>query len=184
MKKIILLIAILSTTAAFAQSNDKEDKQLTKFEQISSQTGKIVKFQDVKMPGISQSYGGVLKTSVRLVMGENDVFFYRIEKPETSSSLGKIAMIEYSDLVEINKALETLSSAVDSDISANPDYLENKFRTEDGFEIGYYISNGKANWFIKLERYSSSTVFPKNQEEVIKAFSEAQKKIEDLQSKR
>ena len=184
MKKILLLLALFSTTITFAQRNDKGDKQLTKFEQISSQTGKIVKFQDVKMPGIALSFGGVLKASVRLVMGEDDAFFYRIEKPETSSSLGKIAMIEYSDLVEINKALETLSSAVDSDIAANPDYLENKFRTEDGFEVGYYVSNGKANWFISLERYSSSTVFPKSKEEVINAFSEAQKKIEELKSKR
>ena len=93
-------------------------------------------------------------------------------------------MIEYSDLVEINKALVTLSASVDSDLQANPDYLENKFRTEDGLEVGYYISNGKANWFIKLERYSNSTVFPKNQDEIINSFSEAQTKIEELKSKR
>ncbi len=184
MKKVLILIAILSSTVAFAQKSDKEDKQLTKFEQISSQTGKIVKFQDVKMPNIALSFGGVLKAGIRLVMGENEAFFYRIEKPETSSSLGRIAMIEYSDLVEINKALETLSSAVDSDLEANPDYLENKFRTVDGLEVGYYVSNGKANWFIKLERYTSSTVFPRNKEEIINSFLEAQSKIESLMEKR
>lgn len=184
MKKIILLITILTSTVAFAQRNDSEDKQLTKFEQISSQTGKIVKFQDVKMPGIGLSFGGVLRTGIRLIMGENEAFFYRIEKPETSSSVSRIAMIEYSDLVEINKALVTLAGAIEGDLAANPDYLENKFRTEDGLEIGYYISNGKANWFIKLERYSNSTVFPKNKDEIINAFYGAQTKIEELMSKR
>lgn len=185
MKKIVIVLAILfSTTVAFAQKSNSENKELTKFEQISSQTGRIVKFQDVKTPNISLSFGGFLRASIRLVMGDKDSFFYRIEKPETSSSISRIAMIEYSDLVEINKALVTLSASVDSDLQANPDYLENKFRTEDGLEVGYYISNGKANWFIKLERYSNSTVFPKNQDEIINSFSEAQTKIEELKSKR
>lgn len=33
-------------------------------------------------------------------------------------------MIEYSDLVEINKALAKLVAEADTDCSANPDYLE------------------------------------------------------------
>ena len=184
MKRIIIFLALLSSTIAFAKNKANEDKQLTKFEQISSQTGRIVKFQDVKMPNIPLSYGGGLKTSIRLVMGDSDSFFYRIEKAESSTSLGHIAMIEYSDLVEINKALETLSSAVDDDVAANPDYLENKFRTEDGFEVGYYVSYAKATWFIKLERYSGSTVFLKSKEDIISSFSAAQVKIEELKTKR
>lgn len=47
-------------------------------------------------------------------------------------------------------------------------------------EIGYYVSNGKANWYMKLERYSSSTVFVKNAESLTTNFQDAQKKIEEL----
>ena len=49
-----------------------------------------------------------------------------------------------------------------------------------GNEIGYYVSNGKANWYMKLERYSSSTVFVKNAESLTTNFQDAQKKIEEL----
>ena len=91
-------------------------------------------------------------------------------------------MIEYSDLVEINKALDKLCASVETDIAANPDYLENKFRTVDGFEVGYYINKAKASWFMKLERYTSSTVFVKNQETLVDAFKNAQAKIEELKS--
>lgn len=69
---------------------------------------------------------------------------------------------------------------MNSDIQSNPDYLENKFITEDGFQIGYYVSKGKASWYIKLERYGSSTVFVKNAEALISAFKNAQSKIEEL----
>lgn len=89
-------------------------------------------------------------------------------------------MIEYSDLVEINKALAKLCTEVNTDCAANPDYLENKFITNDGFEIGYYVSKGKASWYIKLERYSNSSVFIKNAETLTENFSNAQKKIEEL----
>lgn len=102
-----------------------------------------------------------------------------IEQKETSSHLGHIAMIEYSDLVEINKALAKLSSEVEADIATRPDYMENKFITVDGFEIGYFISKGKANWFMKLDRYTSSTVFV-SQGNVIVGFKNAQERIEEL----
>ena len=116
-------------------------------------------------------------------MGEQfNSYFYRIEEPETNRSVAHIAMIEYSDLVEINKALAKLVTEADTDCSANPDYLENRFVTNDGFEIGYYVSKGKASWYMKLERYSSSTVFVKNAESLTTNFQDAQKKIEELKA--
>ena len=124
---------------------------------------------------------GSLEAGVRTLMGEQEnSYFYRIEEPETTRSIAHIAMIEYSDLVEINKALKKLVAEVDSDCAANPDYLENRFITNDGFQIGYYVSKGKASWYIKLERYSNSTVFVKNAEALTTNFEEAQKKIEEL----
>ena len=135
------------------------------------------------MPRISESFLGSLETGVRTIMGsDRNAYFYRIEDPETSRSVSHIAMIEYSDLVEINKALAKLVGEVDADCAANPDYLENKFVTDDGFEIGYYVSKGKASWYLKLERYSNSTVFIKNASELTNNFTAAQKKIEELRA--
>ncbi|MCR4773662.1 MAG: hypothetical protein K5854_04830 [Prevotella sp.] len=181
MKKLILILALIMPTVLFAQ-NDAE-KKLTKFEQFTSKTGRISKFVDVKMPNIPQSFMGSLETSIRTLMGEqSNSYFYRIEQAETQRSVAHIAMIEYSDLVEINKALTKLVGEVESDCAANPDYLENRFITEDGFQIGYYISKGKANWYLKLERYSNSTVFIKNAEALLDNFPAAQKRIEELKA--
>ena len=181
MKKIILLLALMMPFASFAQN--EPEKQLTKFEQFSSKTGRISKFVDVNMPKIPLSFMGSLQTGIRILMGENsNSYFYRIEEAETSRSVAHIAMIEYSDLVEINKALAILVNEVDADCAANPDYLENKFISEDGFQIGYYVNKGNASWYLKLERYGNSTVFIKNAEALTSAFPAAQQNIEELKA--
>jgi len=181
MKKfLVVLMAMLLPLVSFAQQEDAK-KQMTKFEEFTSKTGSIIKFTDVSLSRMSLVYGS-LETGIRILKGSPNAYFYRLEQEETSSRLGHIAMIEYSDLVEINKALVKLSSEVESDIAANPDYLENKFRTVDGFEVGYFISKGKVNWYLKLERYSNSTVFVKSQDIVIEGFKNAQAKIEELKA--
>jgi hypothetical protein len=180
MKKLLFLFAMMLPLAVIAQSEQSENK-LTKFEQFTSKTGRISKFVDVKMPNLPLSFMGSVEASVRTVMGDSENhYFYRIEEAETSRSIAHIAMIEYSDLVEINKALNKLVSEVDADCAANPDYLENRFITEDGFQIGYYVSKGKANWYLKLERYRSSTVYIKNMDVLTTNFPAAQQKIEEL----
>ena len=84
--------------------------------------------------------------------------------------------------MEINKALAVLVSEVEADCAANPDYLENRFISEDGFQVGYYVSKGSASWYMKLERYGKSTVFIKNAEAITSSFTAAQKKIEELKA--
>jgi len=183
MKKKILFLLLLALPICMFGQVDNKAKQMTKFEEFSSATGKIVKFQDYSLPNISGGFMNSLVTGIRTIMGgSSNAYFFRIEDPQTSRSASHIAMIEYSDLVEINRALDKLCASVDADVAANPDYLENKFRTVDGFEVGYYISKGKASWFMKLERYTSSTVFVKNQETLVEAFKNAQAKIEELKS--
>lgn len=183
MRKVLIALMLVIPFVCYSQGHG-ETKKLTKFEEFSSKTGSITKFVDTKMPNIPESFIGSLKVGVRTIIGsQKNIYFYRIEEEETSSSTSHIAMIEYSDLVEINKALNRLSSDVNSDIQSNPDYLENKFVTEDGFQVGYYISKGKASWYMTLERYSSSTVFVNNAEVLTSALKDAQSKIEELKSK-
>ena len=182
MKKVLLLLLLAMPMCMFGQADNKA-KQMTKFEEFSSSTGRIVKFQDYSLPNMAQRFSGILETGIRIIMaGNTNAYFYRIEEPATSSSPCHIAMIEYSDLVEINKALDKLCASVDADIAANPDYLENQFRTVDGFVVGYYINKGKASWFMTLERYSSSTVFVKDYKTLVDAFRNALAKIDELKS--
>ena len=179
MKKVVIILSLaLLPLLAIGQNVEKEQ---TKFEAFTSKTGSIIKFYDVNMPKIPTSYGSKLEASIRVVQkGSDKMYFFRIEKAETSSSNARIAMIEYSDLVEINKAIATLVSDFDADKEAGHDYLENKFTTNDGFQVGYYISGQSGRWFAKLERYTSSTVFFSNSDDLINAFKSAQEKIKEM----
>lgn len=77
-------------------------------------------------------------------------FFFHIEMATEYHT--DSATIEYSDFQEMLKAFDTLQSCEQEDSKEKPDYLENHFVTEDGFKIGYYISDGKTVWFMNLSR--------------------------------
>ena len=79
------------------------------------------------------------------------------------------------------KAVKVLKGEVTSDIAAKSDYMENKFVTVDGFQVGYYVSKGKASWYIKLEKYGSdNTLFIDNGDTIETAFTDAKSKIDEL----
>jgi len=180
MKKTLTLLALLITTYTFSQDIKKEsEKAKTKMEQFASQSGVITKFTDTNLSNLKAGYT-VAETRIRkLNSADNVKYFYQIEKPGKYGS--STASIEYSDLLEIIKAFNSLKSEVDNDVSNNPDYLENKFITEDGFQLGYYVSKGKATWYIKLEKYGSDkTLFIKDLEQIESNFTEAKNKIEEL----
>ena len=79
------------------------------------------------------------------------------------------------------KALKALQPEVEKDLASKPDYLENKFITVDGFQIGYYVSDGKVSWYLKLEKFGSdNTLFIDRGDVIESAFSEAKNKIDEL----
>jgi|SRR5690554_468281 len=180
MKKTLSILAILITAFSFSQDIKKEaEKEKTKMEAFASKTGVITKFTDTKLSDIKSSYT-VSSTRIRKInSGDSQRYFYQIEKPGKYSN--STASIEYSDLLEVIKAFNSLKSEVDNDVNSQPDYLENKFITADGFQLGYYISKEKATWYLKLEKYGSdSTIFIKDLEQIESNFMEAKNKIEEL----
>lgn len=186
MRKILFILAFIIPFAANAQKGSGTDavKKLTKFEEFTSKTGSIIKYIDVKMGDLSGSTGaGLLKVrytasaKVRtIVSGPDKQYFFRIGTSSAS------AFIAYSDLVEINKAISRLRPEVESDIQANPDYLENKFTTEDDFQIGYYVSDKTATWFCQLSKYGDNELFFDKPEKLFECFDLGQKKIEELKA--
>jgi hypothetical protein len=177
----LAVVLILYSTFLYSQDVKKEAKVAeTKLEAFVSKTGVVIKFVDYNLDNLKLSYGDVVSTRVRKLSNSKDSkYFYQIEKSEQYTN--SVASIEYSDLLEIIKAIQTLKSEVGKDISTGPDYLENKFLTEDGFQIGYYVSKGKASWYIKLEKYGSkNTLFLKDGDNIELAFNNARNKIEEL----
>lgn len=182
MKKIITLFSLLISIIAFSQDIKVEsEKAETKIESFASKTGVITKFTDTNLADLKASYT-VAETRIRKVnSGNTEKYFYQIEKPGKYDSA--TASIEFSDLLELIKALKSLRAEVDNDLANNPDYLENKFITEDGLQLGYFIDKGKVTWYIRLEKYGSdNTLFIKDLSAIESNFLEAKNKIESLKS--
>ena len=182
MAKNLFLILSLTMLSIFSYAQDvKKEAEIvkTKMDVFASKTGSITKFIDTKLPNLKTSFGSVETRIRKITNGTTTGYFYQISKEGKYSN--SVASIEYSDLIEVLKALKVLKNDVDNDIALNPNYMENKFVTVDGFQVGYYVSGGKASWYIKLEKFESdNTIFINNGETIETAFSEAKSKIDEL----
>lgn len=179
MKRIILILAILLPMFANGQTNDAE-QNLSKSEVCSSKTGIMSRCVDTYLADISTKNAKPLKTCIRtLKLGDNTSYLYVIKKANISSNV----VIRDSDVVAINKALDKFIREVDADCVIETDYIENKYITENGFEIGYFVSDGKATWYMKLERENKKLVEIKDPIELSQTFHVAQKTIERLKNR-
>lgn len=178
MKSLILLILAIPMICPLSFAQDAKDVA-TKMEQFSSKTGTILKFIDYKLPDIKLNVG-IAECRVRKITSAGETkCFLQISKEGQYDT--KTASIAYEDLLEIIKALQTLKQETSSDAEINPDYLENKFITEDGFQLGYFINNGNIRWYLVLEKYGSgNTVFVRDVSVIENLFTSAKDKIEGL----
>ena len=171
MKRFALLL-IFASSVVFPQ----EEKELTKMERFVSNTGKIIKLENFNLPSLT-AHSEKLQAKIRkaTISGEAAFFLILIKEDKYGD---KSAAIAEEDLTEVLMAFENImaqSAVEDSDA----DYLENKFTTDDGFQIGY--AKGKSiTWFITLERYGKSTVLFNNPNGIKATFINAISKIEEL----
>ncbi|MCT2561932.1 MULTISPECIES: hypothetical protein [Chryseobacterium] len=181
LKKIFSISAIaFITITSYGQEVKKEaETAKTKMDVFASKTGSITKFVDTKLPNLKTSYDATETRIRKISNGALNGYFYQLVKEGKYSNT--TASIEYTDLIEVLKAIKVLKENVTNDITANPDYMENKFVTVDGFQVGYFVSKGKASWYIKLEKYGSdNTLFIDNGDIIENAFNEAKNKIDEL----
>jgi hypothetical protein len=144
-----------------------------------SKTGVIIKTEDYNLLPIKSSYSSA-KTKIRkIISGSSSKFFFQISKKGKYSS--KTASIAYEDLIEVIKALIQLKEQSSKDVTSISDYLENKFITDDGFRIGYYLSKTKISWYIQLDNHGTdNTLYIKDYNKIVEAFNKGKEKIESI----
>lgn len=179
MKKLLIVLLAIIPMVSFAQSETYVQgvfgNSQTIYHQLVSTPGEISKLIDVDMPKL-----GNLDTCVRIIVSKRgNHYLYKIEDTNDLNSVSRIVYIDYSELLKVNKALKKIAKDVDYDCQTNPDYLENRYITEDGFRIGYYVKNGKADWFVKMGDKNYSVV-RLSKDVIFENFTAAQKKIESL----
>jgi hypothetical protein len=79
------------------------------------------------------------------------------------------------------KALSVLKRESTTDNLSKPDYLENKFVTSDGFQLGYYVTEGQGKWYMKFDQYGTdNTVFINDVQTIESSLTAAKNKIEEM----
>ncbi len=177
MRNLLLLLLMTISLSAYSQQKDAESQ--SKMDVFASATGSIVKFTDYNLESLGSAYG-IAETRIRMIdaKGESQVFLQITKETKYGD---KKASIAYEDLLEIIKAMPKLKLDAQSDMTTDANYLENKFVTDDGFQVGYYVSSGKVKWYLVLEKYGSNNTFFLN--DVISAenlFNRAKIKMEEL----
>jgi hypothetical protein len=179
MKAFYTLLILLIPFVGYGQNNNEEIKKLTKMDLFTSKTGSIIKYIDFSLDDIKGNYSNGETRVRKVISGESTGYFFQISKTGKYST--KTASIEYSDLIEIIRAFNLLKESSFSDIMTKGNYLENKFITDDGFEIGYYVKNENAIWYISLEKYGSdNSIFVRDINALENSFVQAKNKIEYL----
>ena len=182
MKKLCLLCFIMMLPLFVTAQNEANQKQ-TKYEEFVSKSGSILKFVDKYMKNCLLDLGSTVRCKIRTVYGEGkNLYYFVLEKVKNSVAETSSAFIEYSDLVEINKAYTRLLNEEKGDCDLKPDYLQNMFTSEDGFKIGYYVEKSKANWKVRLE-YGGDYYSVKPPENFAECLRTAQREIEAIIAK-
>lgn len=177
---LVVAIALIASISSYSQQTPAVQQKETKFEQFNSKFGTIVRTVSYPIPDIKRRFGKGETEVVKLTNGNNESrYFLKITNEGQYSTAD--AVIEYTDILEILKALAVLKQSETSDLSS-PYYLESKFGTSDGFEVGYYILSGKSNWYLRLEKIGrDATIFPTGtSSDIEQIFVNAKTKIEEL----
>ncbi len=177
----IAMTLLFATTTLLAQDMTKAaEVSRTKMDVLSSKTGTITKFIDTRMPALKTSFTRAETRIRKVTNGSSTDYFYQIKK-RTKKDSSIIASVEYSDVLEVIKAVKTLQIDAEKDIASKPYFIENKFITVDGFHVGYYIKEGKTWWYLKLkENDITNTLYMSSGGKIEEAFVVAKNKIEEL----
>jgi len=181
-KKYILGALLLILIPGISNAQQK-DTLKTKMDQLLSTTGKIIKISDYALPTIQSDQGDVYPSIRIFESNGKSHFFYRLSK--SNHNVLKETFIAEEDLIKIIKVLNSLKQSVEIDKNAKSYYMEKKFVTIDGFEIGYDVkgSNKNLTWFMTLKQIEIKTkIYFVDFEIIDKSLKAANIRIKDLKS--
>lgn len=153
----IVSCCIALGTSGCGQSKDRpvnNDPQFSKYEAFLSNTGAQIRMQDYKLPPLKLDFGEAKAKLRKMERGKQREFFLILAKAESYNDEPSTA-IAFDDLIEIEKALAILKDELPADAAAEPTYLENRYVTADGLQVGYYCEGTKAQWYISFSHKGS-----------------------------
>ena len=177
MKRFVLLLTLLLLPAlAFGQQKDG-----TKIDKIRSKKGVTIRFIDYKLPAVESRFAPLKLTVKVFEAGDERQLFYEVYVNAADINDTNVAWIAEEDLSDMIHALQSLKQSAIKDAQSKPDYLENRFVTEDGFSVGYHISEGQLSWWLSFDEIGSgSSVFFDDVATIENLFKQAKDKMDSL----
>ena len=185
----LTIIAVFGLTISYSQETlntgelkEFEKQTVTDYDKFTGRVGISFRFEEIEIGEIRSMTGGA-RFSIRIIEDESNQQRYYLRITMTTTRGNEHASISYPDLIEINKALESIQSQSLRDSSISDRYIENKFISNDGFIVGYLVDKGKLSWFVQADKYAGSYFLTnKKMPEFWQHINEGISKIESLKS--
>jgi|GEM_PF-3583234 len=171
---ITFTIFILASTVLFAQ--DFETKGL----KIEDYNLTPVKYT---LTTLAMEFSGKTQTRIRKVtIGTSVEYFYQI-KIGDNNTRPLLASLTGDELIEARAALEILLEKSRADAASKANEIQNYYKFESGFSIGYLIADKRVSWFFSQENaIEEETIFLEDIKAIVKTFGEATIIIEQLKN--
>ena len=161
MKKLfIALFATLSSLSIFSASS-------------SDRT--LVRVVEHEQPSIHTKFGDYIQTKINEFTADSTSYIFEIVKDECTS-----IMINYDELKAINDKLPEIVYSSEEDLIGDYKFVEFKYVSDSGFQLGYYVRRSKISWFLSFGESKQDIIYLRNKEELIEVLVGAQSTIEEL----
>lgn len=179
---LISLLMVVSTQAQKVVENDSLYAD-TRYGELLLNRGQLIKFVDSNSTslrfGIMEPEIYTQNRSVYINEQKSGYFFKLSLKV---SNVTFQTFIWYQDVDEIIKAIHRLKDSVEKDCESMPEYINNYYKTKDGFEIGYIVKKkgkkAKSNWYMSWKYYAQEIDIDIDM--MLLTFQTAQKQIGEM----
>ena len=186
MKKIlIVIISLLMVVSTQAQKVVENDSLYTdtRYGELLLHRGKLIKFVDSNSTSLRFS---IIEPEIYMlnrsayINEQKAGYFFKLSQKVLNVTYQ--TYIWYQDVDEIIKAIHRLKDSVEKDCESMPEYLNNYYKTKDGFEIGYIVKQkgkkAKSKWYMSW-KYNAQEI-DIDIDMMLSAFQTAQKQIGEM----
>lgn len=165
MKKLLIITLLAFATQFMVQAQEKE-KSLSQTEQFSSRSGTLIQKEFIDIGKIRSLDIKVIKIKDLNSGSKLSALRFEYTSPGAYSSDTHIATLDSDEIDGLIKSITNIQTNVFNTINVN--YTEYVYRSRAGLEFGAFYSKSDLKWvpFIKLDKYSSKSLYPLKTEDI------------------
>lgn len=152
MKKILLLLSIISFCSAISQTKEKE---LSNAEKFSIKSGVLIQKDFINIGNLKSAVFKVVHYSDLMNNTKTSALKIEYETASKYSTDIKVAVLDADEMVGLIASIKLIQEKIFPSSPTN--YTEVSFKSRGGFEAGCYWSKDNWNTYLKLEKYDKDS---------------------------